>query len=97
MASLGPVQSLQSEHLGTPKIRRDQYKRISAIVRNNSQFPEVALGLVRDYIKHAPGVVAILFNDDQTAIRLCMRNAEGMSSEYQFNMIPQILLETPTL
>jgi len=95
--SLGPVQSLQSEHLGTPKIRKDQYRRISNIVRTNARFPEVALGLVRDYIQHAPDVKAIILNDDQTAIHLCMRNVEGLSSQYQFNMIPQILLETPTL
>ena len=97
MASLGPVQSLQIEHSPTPKIRRDQYKRISSIVRINSQFPEVALGLVRDYIKHAPDVKAILLSDDKTYIRVIMKNDHRLEAEYQFNMIPQILLETPTL
>ncbi len=97
MSSFGPVQSLNGEHSATPKIRRDQYKRISTMVRTNANFPEVAIGLVRDYIKHAPDVVAILFTEDRTAIRVCLRNLENLQAEYQFNLIPQIRLESPTL
>lgn len=97
MASLGPVQSLQTEHSATPKIRRDQYKRILNIVRTNAHLPEVALGLVRDYIQSAPDVVAILFNSDQTAIRVCLRNSERLESEYQFALEALEIIETPTL
>ena len=35
------------------KIRRDQHKKINAIVKNNAKFPLVAIGLVRDYVKNS--------------------------------------------
>ncbi len=97
MAGLGPVQSINGEVTPTPKIRRDQYRKILNLVRTNAQFPEVALGLVRDAIKHAPDVRAIIFNDDRTAIRVCLLSSSNMEAEYIFPLDTPLIIETPTL
>ncbi len=101
MATLGPVNSLQSQPRPTPKIRRDQYRRILQIVRTNSHIPEIALSLVRDYIGSAPDVCSIGLTEDGTSIRVCLENREFISdsirAEYQFSLLPRIVLETPTL
>lgn len=44
--------SLNDEVDPITKIRRDQQKKITGIISANAQFPIVALGLVRDYIKN---------------------------------------------
>jgi hypothetical protein len=44
--------SLNDEVEVITKIRRDQQKKITGIVSANAQFPTVALGLVRDYVKN---------------------------------------------
>lgn len=96
MAGLGPVQSANGEITPTPRIRRDQYRKILHLVRNNAEFPQVALGLVRDAIQHAPHVRAILLNEDNTAIRLCLLTPERMEAEYIFPLEAPLLCETPT-
>lgn len=97
MSSLGPVQSLHTEHLGTPKIRRDQYRKIIRLVRENAEHPRVALDLVRNYIQSAPDVIGCVFNDEETHIRVCLRNSFNMTAEYQFSLEAPLIIETPTL
>jgi hypothetical protein len=100
MAGFGKVISLNDEVVTQPRIRRDQYRKISTLVRTNGEFPLIALGLVRDFAKNIEDVRSIQLDSDEnpTYVSLKLVNAYSkMHTEYQFNLIAPILLESPTL
>lgn len=100
MAGFGKVISLNDEVVTQPRIRRDQYRKISTLVRTNGEFPIIALGLVRDFAKNIEDVRSIQLEpaENPTYISLKMVNDYSkMHTEYQFNLIAPILLESPTL
>ena len=100
MAGFGKVISLNDEVVSHPRIRRDQYRKISNIVRTNCEFPIIALGLVRDYAKNIDDVRSIQLDsvENPTAVKLIMFNTYSrMFTEYLFNLEAPLLLESPTL
>ena len=76
MAGFGRVISLNDEVVETPKIRRDQQRKIQNIVRTNGNHPLVALGLVRDYAKGLEQVKNCQFDNDEnpTLIKLTLKS-----------------------
>ena len=100
MAGFGKVISLNDEVVSHPRIRRDQYRKISTMVRANGEFPIIALGLVRDFAKNIEDVRSIQLEpaENPTHVTLKMRNEYSkMYTEYQFNLVTPLLLESPTL
>lgn len=100
MAGFGKVISLNDEVVSHPRIRRDQYRKISTMVRTNGEFPIIALGLVRDFAKNIEDVRSIQLDsvESPTYISLKMKNEYSkMHTEYQFDLITPLLLESPTL
>lgn len=96
--SLGKVISLNDEVVEIPKIRRDQHKRINNIVRTNAKFPEIALGLVRDYTKGIEHLKSVRIDEVENCIKLVLKNDYSkMVTEYQFPLTETLILETPTL
>jgi len=101
----GKVISLNDETPATTKIRRDQHKKIKDIVTVNSQFPIVALGLVRDYVKNcsaAQVVRAVTLSADGEFIRVHtigsgQSQADVLGTEYHFRITPESRLTAPTL
>ena len=93
-------QSANDEVPVSKRIRRDQFKRISSIIDANSQFPIIALGLVRDYLKGNPDIRTIHFDDEnhpnEIIVYTIPNNGIG-GTEYHFKIRKPILLETPTL
>ena len=100
MAGFGRVISLNDEVVETPKIRRDQQRKIQNIVRTNGEFPIIALGLVRDYTKGLEQVRNTQFDDEvnPTYIKVTLKSdSSRMYTIYTYKLTPPILLETPTL
>jgi hypothetical protein len=96
--SLGKVISLNDEVVEIPKIRRDQHKRIANIVRTNANFPEIALGLVRDYTKAIEHLASIQIDKAENCIKLTLKNNYSrMITTYQFSLEAPLRLEIPTL
>jgi hypothetical protein len=96
--SFGPVHSLNSEPVEIPKIRRDQHKRIANIVRANAKFPEIALGLVRDYTKGVEHLKSVQHVSEEKCIKVSLFNDYSkMWTVYEFSLEAPLLLETPTL
>jgi hypothetical protein len=96
--SLGKVISLNDEPIEIPKIRRDQHKRINNIVKTNGNFPEIALGLVRDYTKGMEHVKSVQWIQEEALIKLVLKSDYSkMVTEYQFSLEAPLTLETPTL
>ena len=85
------------------KIRRDQHKKINAIVKNNAKFPLVAIGLVRDYVKNssASQVVKVITFDMEYQLgkskepKSIVVNTPHTSYEFRFELPKK--LEIPTL
>jgi len=89
--------SLNDIEVPITKIRRDQYKKILGIIRDNMQFPIVALGLVRDYVKNSSArdvVKVVNFDNDEnpTEIRVWTQD-----TQYHYRLTLPRQLETPTL
>jgi hypothetical protein len=89
--------SLNDIEVPITKIRRDQYKKILGIINDNMQFPIVALGLVRDYVKNSSArdvVKVVNFDNDEnpTEIRVWTKD-----TQYHYRLILPRQLETPTL
>jgi hypothetical protein len=100
MSSFGKVISLNDEHVEAPKIRRDQQRKCQNLVRTNSQFPIVALGLLRDYLKGIDTVRTIKLDDEvaPTRIEVILKSdITRMSTTYTYRLEAPHLLETPTL
>ena len=85
------------------KIRRDQHKKINAIVKNNAKFPLVAIGLVRDYVKNSSAsqvVKVITFDMEYQYDNTKQPKAivvHTPHTQYQFRFELPIKLESPTL
>jgi hypothetical protein len=85
------------------KIRRDQHKRINALVKDNAKFPLVAIGLVRDYIKNSSAsqvVDTVTFDMDYQFQRTSEPTAimvHTPHTSYTFAFRLPKKLETPTL
>lgn len=91
-------QSVNDETPVAPKIRRDQRRRVSEIIRNSGAEPLVAIGLVRDFLKGHPVRVAFDSETKPTAILVTVNDGDiKMLTQYQYRLVPHIRLETPTL
>ena len=90
--------SLNDDSMEYPKLRRDQHRKCQKLIRDNAQFPSIALGLVRDYIKHAPNVRSIQLKDDDTRITIFLKSTlSALECEYSFSLLSNPPIETPTL
>jgi hypothetical protein len=87
----------------TLKIRRDQHKRINAIVKDNAKFPSVVIGLVRDYIKNssASRVVKTVTFDMEYQLGNTVEPhsivVHTPHTKYEFRFLLPQKIETPTL
>jgi hypothetical protein len=96
--SLGRPVSLNDEVIEIPKIRRDQRKRCSNIVRTNADYPIIALGLVRDYLKTCEGFKSAQITEDQTQILAWFYSPNSkMTTQYSFDLVKTPIIETPTM
>jgi hypothetical protein len=97
----GKVQSLYDQVPQTAKLRKDQEKRITEICRENSQYPKVALGLVRDYIHgcSAKNIVEhIKLSDDRSTLSIyTIESPAILGTRYHFRFEREPRLEAPTL
>lgn len=79
------------------KIRRDQYKKILEIIRTNAEFPTIALGLVRDYVKNSSArnvVQAVNFDNDKNPTEIIVWTPD---TQYYYRLTLPKPIETPTL
>lgn len=91
-------QSVNDETPVAPRIRRDQRRRISDIVRSSGAEPLVAIGLVRDFLKGHDVRVAFDSETEPTAILVTANDVDTkMLTQYQYRLVPHVRLETPTL
>ena len=100
MAGFGRVISLNDEVVETPKIRRDQQRKIQNMVRANGENPIIAIGLVRDYTKGLEQISNVRFDDDEnpTLIKIFLKSESSrMITEYTYKLLAPILLESPTI
>jgi hypothetical protein len=88
------VQSLYDEHFVPAQIRRDQRKRISEIVKTNSDNPSIAIGLVRDYCRNNAKVAFIRFDNPSNPQNIIVFT-EG--STYYYRLKDTQRIEAPTL
>lgn len=89
--------SLNDESIIAPRLRKDQREKIRTLVRTNSEFPIVALGLVRDALKSYPEAKT-RFTDDETGIIVTMYDeAEKIYTDYEFPFKAPIKGIAPTL
>jgi hypothetical protein len=98
--SLGRPVSVNDEVREMPKIRKDQYRKVLEVVRTNSKFPSVALGLVRDMVKGYDNFKTVILDNEEnpTKITLFLYNSYSkMHTQYEFSLIPPIILEPATL
>jgi hypothetical protein len=82
------------------RIRRDQFRRIRSIIEANRQFPQIALGLVRDYAKGVSDISLIKFDNEENPTEICVytRSTRDMhSTEYHYRLQIPAPIETPTL
>jgi hypothetical protein len=89
--------SLNDIEVPTTKIRRDQYKKILEIVRTNIEFPIIALGLIRDYVKNSSArdvVKAVNFDNNEKPTQIQVWTPD---TQYHFRLTLPRKLETPTL
>jgi len=79
------------------KIRRDQYKKILEIIRTNAEFPIIALGLVRDYVKNSSArnvVQAVNFDNNENPTEIIVWTPD---TQYYYRLTQPKPIETPTL
>lgn len=96
--SYGKVISANDEVVVIPKIRKDQQRKCQTIVRANSKFPDIAVGLLRDYLKENPELLAITHNKETDTINVTLvHQFSRMKTVYTFKLTAPVLLETPTL
>lgn len=98
--ALGKVNSLNDKEINPIRIRRDQFKRLQRVVRDNAEFPIIALGLVKDYAKGRPEIAAVTFDnpDNPTAIWLYTQPNDLLDgTRYEFTFKRAEILPVPTL
>jgi hypothetical protein len=91
--------SLNDESPVAVRIRRDQFRRIRSIVDANRQFPQIALGLVRDYAKGVSDIQLVKFDNEEhpTNIIVYTRSTQDLhSTEYHYRLQLPHPVETPT-
>ena len=79
------------------KIRRDQFKKIRGIIDINREFPTVALGLIRDYVKNSSArdvVKAVNFDNDEKPTHIIVWTQD---TQYHYRLTLPKPIETPTL
>ncbi len=72
-------QSVNDEMPVAKRIRRDQFKRVKAIVDTNSRFPQIALGLVRDYLKGNPDIRSVYFDNTDSPTEIIIHTANNQT------------------
>jgi hypothetical protein len=92
-------QSVNDETPAAPRLRKDQRRRINEIVRQNREFPLVAIGLVRDFTKTYEGVKTAFDNDvTPTQILVTYNDTDArMLTQYQYSLLPTIILDSPSI
>ena len=103
--------SLYDIHPVQIRLRRDQSRKIRAIVDANARFPQVALGLVRDYIKNSSARDTVEWVDfgnepldtrEPKYIAVHSKNSASASVQqlgtvYYYRLNPDPRVEPPTL
>jgi hypothetical protein len=89
--------SLNDESIIAPRLRKDQREKIRTLVRTNSNFPLVALGLVRDALKGYPEAKTRISDDSDSIIVTMFDQSEKIYTDYAFNFKQYIKIEAPTL
>ena len=86
--------SVNDQSFELTKIRRDQRRKISAIIQSHSKIPTIAIGLVKDYCKHIESVLAVRFDDEDNPkyIRVITRD-----TSYEYKLILDEIISAPTL
>lgn len=100
MGTFGKVISLNDEVVESPKIRKDQMRKIQALVRANADYPHVALNLVREMAKGFPFYrnAALDSETEPTEILLFTQSdSSKMITTYSFSLIKEPHLPIPTL
>lgn len=88
--------SINDEMIASPRLRRDQKQKIRTLVRNNSENPIIALGLVRDMLKGYP--CSIILNEEEDQLEVTSKDSDnGMYTTYFFPFHAFAICETPTL
>lgn len=96
--SFGKVISANDEVMVQPKIRKDQQRKCQNIVRANSNAPEIAVGLLRDYLKGHEDFYSVSHDKEEDLIKLSLKNHHSkMITTYTFRLKATTLLETPTI
>ena len=89
--------SINDVEVPITKIRRDQYKKILEIIRTNAEFPIIALGLVRDYVKNSSArnvVQAVNFDNNENPTEIIVWTPD---TQYYYRLTQPKPIETPTL
>jgi hypothetical protein len=89
--------SLNDESIIAPRLRKDQREKIRTLVRTNSDFPIVALGLVRDSLKNYPEARTRISDDGDSIIVTMFDSGEKIYTDYSFNFKQYIKGIAPTL
>ena len=90
-------QSINDETPVAPRLRKDQRRRISDIIRT-SDAPITALYAVRNFL--STGASKANFDNDSTPSTIqvsCTDQDSKMSPQYQFKLTAPIRLDSPTL
>ena len=88
-------ESINDEALAAPRLRKDQRRRISDIIRT-SDAPITALYAVRNFL--STGTANFDNDDTPSTIQVsCTDQDSKMSTQYQFKLFAPIRLDSPTL
>jgi hypothetical protein len=88
-------QSINDETPVAPRLRKDQRRRISDIIRT-SDAPITALYAVRNFL--STGTANFDNDDTPSTIQVsCVDGESKMSTQYQFKLAAPIRLDSPTL
>lgn len=90
-------ESINDEALAAPRLRKDQRRRISDIIRA-SETPITALYAVRNFLSTGSSVANLDSDTSPTVIQVsCNDQNAKMSTQYQFKLTAPTRLDSPTL
>ncbi len=90
-------ESINDEALAAPRLRKDQRRRISDIIRA-SETPTTALYAVRNFLSTGSSVANLDSDTSPTVIQVsCNDQNAKMSTQYQFKLTAPTRLDSPTL
>ena len=90
-------QSINDETPVAPRLRKDQRRRISDIIRT-SDSPITALYAVRNFLSTGSSIANFDRDDSPNTIQVsCVDGDSKMSTQYQFKLTAPIRLDSPTL